>query len=145
MGRRMVRVVFVLALVGMVLGSTGCFAIALGSIKSEEQSAIVVDTRSGGQADVAGTLCYVERKNRKVMKREALRGKTQPIRAVAGLEVLLGGLMALAPGSAGDKGMYGGLAFAADGALALLVMFIVDDSVVTRERWEATTETGSCM
>jgi hypothetical protein len=141
----MKRAVVLWCVLGVVTGSTGCFAISLGSIKSEEQSSMTVDTRTSGQADVAGTLCYVERKNRKVMKRQALRGKTQPIRAIAALEVLLGGLVAIAPGSAGDAGRYGGLAFAADGALALLVMFIVDDSVVNVERWESTGETAGCM
>lgn len=116
---------------------TGCFAITIGQTRKEHLSSTVVETRVSSQrANISGTLCYLDQRIT-VTRRNVIPSMTRPF---AGLELLLGGLTAFAP----SPWNMVGLAFAADGLIALIYILTQDEKMSTRHTWEVSNETAAC-
>ncbi len=142
---RAVRVVSS-SMLALSIVASGCTVVTIAGSRKEAMGTVSVDLRvTGRRANLDGTLCYVERKQRVTSRTHIVKGflPFAPIQGLVGAGVLVAGL----PGSdeSADSTLMGiGGVLLVDFIIAATYVFLRSDSLVNDESWVQTGETATC-
>lgn len=125
------------AVIACALAQSACFALAVGNTHDQVLTSAVVETRvTSQQADVDGTLCYIDQLEAVTIRRRI----SEKFFAAAAGEAVVGGVASLF----GSPWWYAGLPIFVDGLMTLVYQKAVNRKVVSRRRWQLSNDTGPC-